>query len=92
MEAWWYLWPAAVAAVCSSWKRLGRKNTQVGLIYNVKETLSKDLRPSGKRVRDYSEADAPSIAKQVPALSIIDKRSAHSASFDDFDGKISSHL
>jgi hypothetical protein len=92
MEAWWYLWPEAVAAVCGSWKRLARNNTEVGLIPNVKEVLSKDLQPGGKRVRDYSEADAPSIAKKVRSLSMIDKKSAQSASFDDFDRKISSHL
>lgn len=90
MEAWWYQWPEAVAAVCKSWSTLKRAGTEVGSITNVKETLRRDLRPKHKKtqVRDYCESDGPTIARKVKELDLIDKRSAKSKSFDDFDTKI----
>lgn len=92
MEAWWYLWPEAVAAVCSSWKPLQRTNSNVGMIQNAKESLIKDLQVPGKNVRRYNESDAPSIAKKVRSLCIIDIRNAKSESFDEFDKKVSQNL
>lgn len=65
-EAWFYLWPDAVAAVNSSWKPLPRTPRNAGMIANAKEQLRRDLRPGGRvRVDDYEESDAPRIAAKI---------------------------
>lgn len=86
MEAWWYLWPDAVAAVHSGWRRLARRGQRVGLIRNVKEQLCADLRPTrqGKLPRDYRESDASKIAAEVRKRGLIDSLAAVSASFMRF--------
>ncbi len=85
MEAWWYLWPAAVAAVNRSWRPLKRSGS-VGSLENAKESLRRDLRPKtgGKSVRDYTESDGPRIAAQVRSLGLVHTLSASSASFVRF--------
>ena len=88
METWWYLWPDAVAKVCSYWRKLGRTGTDLGLIYDAKGALKRDLRPSGKVVRDYDENDGPTIARHVREMGIIDKRNAKSDSFVIFSERI----
>lgn len=83
MEAWLYLWPEAVAAVNSKWRRLSRTGA-VGLLVNAKETLTRDLRPANARTPDYSESDCPRVANKVRELGIVDAHAATSASFDAF--------
>ncbi len=66
-EAWWFLWPEQVAKHRPTWKPLSnRKATWVDRIPHAKETLIKELRPIGpRRTPDFSETDAPLIARLV---------------------------
>lgn len=85
MEAWWYQWPSAVLAVNTRWRHPNRGGTEVGLIRNVKEQLTRDLRPrGGARTRDYEESDSPEIAEHVEADELVDERAAISRSFNRF--------
>jgi hypothetical protein len=81
MEAWWFLWPDAVAAVNSRWRRLSRRGNH-GMIQNVKEELRRDLRNQG--VRDYEESDSPKIAAQVRIKGLIGTKRGTSDSFEAF--------
>ncbi len=81
MEAWWFLWPEAVAAVNSRWRRLSRRGNH-GMIQNVKEELRRDLRNQG--VRDYEESDSPKIAAQVRIKGLIGTKRGTSDSFEAF--------
>lgn len=78
LEAWWYLWPEAVARVNSKWRRLSRQGNH-GLIVNAKEQLRRDLRARG--TRDYEESDSPRIASHVRDLKLADKLRGQSRSF-----------
>lgn len=90
IEAWWYLWPDAVATVSPKWRRLKRTGTQIGMLRNIKEVLRRELRPSDRsiRVRDYVESDSIAIARAVRELNLVDTRNAQSRSFDTFAMKI----
>lgn len=85
IEAWWYLWPSAVASVNSKWKPLNRKGNH-GMIQNVKEELRRDLRAKG--VRDYEESDCVKIATQVRAKQLIGTKVGACASFDAFAARV----
>jgi hypothetical protein len=89
LEAWWYLFPHAVAAYRPGWRGLARQGQEVGKLKDAKETLRRDLRPTNRsKVRDYEEADAPGIAKKVRELGLCRSPQAQSASFDLFAAKI----
>jgi hypothetical protein len=85
IEAWWFLWPDAVANVNSKWNRLRRKGNH-GMIVNAKEALRRDLR--NKATRDYEESDSGRIAEQVRALGIVANQTGSSESFRDFAARI----
>ena len=90
-EAWFYLWPDAVAAVNSSWSALPRKPRNAGKIQDAKEQLRRDLRPGGgTRVDDYQESDAPRIAAKVRERREVNEPLANvtSGSFDEFKKKV----
>ena len=84
LEAWWYLWPDAVCAVCPSWNRLTRTGT-IGLIQDVKSQLRRDLRPKGKMsVPDYDETHAPRIARCVREQGKAPRTTVNCASYRAF--------
>jgi len=85
MEAWWFLWPDAVAAVNSRWRRLSRRGNH-GMIQNVKEELRRDLRNQG--ARDYEESDSPKIAAQVRINGLIGTKRGTSDSFEAFAARV----
>ncbi len=85
IEAWWFLWPDAVVAVNSKWRRLSRTGNH-GMIQNVKEVLRRDLRNKG--VRDYEESDSTKIAFQVRTKGLIGTRIGTSDSFDAFAARV----
>lgn len=89
MEAWWFLWPDAVAATNSKWKRLRRTGNH-GMIRDAKEQLRRDLRH--KSTRDYEESDSPRIAEQVAKLGLVARRTGFCASLDLFFDDISKLL
>jgi hypothetical protein len=93
MEAWWLLWPDAVAAVCQRWRAPTQyANRDLGRVPHAKEALKAAIKPAdlkkGERFREYSEADSPLIAAKVRALGVIDAPQARSASFDAFRRKV----
>lgn len=85
IEAWWYLWPDAVAAVNNKWRRLNRRGNH-GLITNAKETLRRDLRNRG--AADYEESDSIKIARKVLELGIARAQIGSAPSFDSFQAEI----
>lgn len=86
LEAWWLLWPEAVAQVMKAWRRLPAKIGDTGRIDDAKEYLIRTLRPtvSGKRPRDYAESDGPVIAEHVRTLHLVDALAGTNASFAHF--------
>lgn len=94
-EAWWFLWPDAVAAVKAKWEKpdayLGK---DVGRVRDAKEKLKAAVRPAGLKKKerasfpDYVESDSPKIAEQVKAMGLIDQPGAKSASFDVFRKRV----
>jgi len=85
IEAWWYLWPDAVAGVNSKWRRLTRRANH-GLIINAKESLRRDLRNQG--AADYVESDSIKIANKVFELGIVRRKTGSAPSFDSFQAEI----
>jgi hypothetical protein len=83
LEAWWYLWPAAVAAVNSKWKKLTRTGNH-GRIKDGKEQLRRDLRNPERRSRDYEESDSRAISNNVFSMGIVDIKTGNSSSFEEF--------
>lgn len=81
IEAWWYLWPAAVAAVNSKWTKLKRTGNH-GMITNAKEALRRDLRAVG--AVDYEESDSRRISLKIKELNLIDNQTGTSNSFASF--------
>lgn len=85
IEAWWFLWPDAVAAVNSKWNRLKRKGNH-GMIENAKEALRRDLR--SERARDYEESDSAKIAEKVLTMKLVSSRVGTCNSFIDFESRV----
>jgi hypothetical protein len=85
IEAWWYLWPEALAKTRPCWNSVTREG-KVGEIVNAKERLRRDLRPSNSshRCPDYTESDSRKIAEHVNELEIARKNLKGSDSFRDF--------
>jgi hypothetical protein len=89
MEAWWFMWPDAVAAVCSRWRPLNRIGQNTGMIANAKEALIRDLRPAPPaKAPDYEESHAPKIAENIRKMGIVTAKKAVSSSFERFEDKI----
>jgi hypothetical protein len=84
-EAWWFLWPDAVAAVNSKWRRLSRTGNH-GKIKDAKETLRRDLR--SPKTRDYEESDSRRISENVKTLSLIGVKTGTSNSFELFSADL----
>jgi hypothetical protein len=85
IEAWWYLWPGAVASVNSKWRPLTRKGNH-GMLTNVKEQLRRDLR--APETRDYEESDSRSISRSVLTMGVIGSKQGSSSSFEDFRTRV----
>ncbi|HEX7690042.1 MAG TPA: hypothetical protein VF453_20210 [Burkholderiaceae bacterium] len=85
-EAWWFLWPDAVAAVHSKWTRLKRVGNH-GMIKDAAEQLARDLRNKSTR-REYEKSDAGAIANNVRNFGLIDRCTGTSASFLDFRRRV----
>ena len=90
IEAWWMLFPDALAAVRNCWRRLPSGATNVGMVVNAKEALQRALRPSGRtRCPDYSESDSVAVAKRAGELGLLRQCDAkRSASYAEFRNKL----
>lgn len=82
MEAWWFLWPEAVAAVHQKWTQLRRFGNH-GMLKDAKEVLRRDLRNKTTR-REYEESDAGKIAEKVRTLNIVERQQGTCTSFTEF--------
>jgi hypothetical protein len=85
MEAWWFLWPEALAATRPCWNKI-KSRGNVGTIRNAKDELRKELRPKGAGAScpDYAESDSRKIAENVNKLNLVYDRRGNSESFMEF--------
>ncbi len=85
MEAWWFLWPKALAETRACWNAI-RPRGQVGKIVDAKEELRRTLRPKGGtgKCPDYTESDSRKVAENVRRLDIARAPQGKSESFADF--------
>lgn len=91
MEAWWMLFPNALAEVRRCWKQLQDRPRNVGMVRDAKESLMRSLRPSPNNGRcpDYAESDSVQIAKNAARLGLLAQNTqATSASFNEFRRKV----
>lgn len=65
IEAWWMLFPQALAATRGCWRTVDYGRSNVGMIENAKERLTRDLRPRQGKCRDYTESDSISVANVI---------------------------
>jgi len=73
IEAWWLLWPEAVAKHRPSWDKLqDRTGQRVDKIVDAKKSLQRSLRRSdNKRIPDYSESDGFHIVEHAAKLGLL---------------------
>ena len=60
---------------------------QVGLVPDVKERLTRSVRPAGMskhQVREYEEKDSVAIAENIVRMGLLPTPAARSASWDAF--------
>jgi hypothetical protein len=92
IEAWWMLFPAAIAATRPCWAKVDYANRHVGSIANAKEVLRRDLRPKSSRARDtcpdFAESDGIRIALKIREMSLQGQPCGKSGSFERFARKI----
>ena len=87
IEAWWLLWPDAVASYRESWRSprayVGRR---VGIIEDPKKELRRLLRPANARTKfkNYEEMDSPAIAAIVRDKGLANSPQGQSESYDRF--------
>lgn len=88
LEAWWFLWPDAVAEAFPSWRRLtGHRGREIGRISHAKKALRDVIAPtSGKRT--YRETDAPKIGAAVRRRGEARAPQAVSRSYEAFRVKV----
>ncbi|WP_225767697.1 hypothetical protein [Inquilinus sp. Marseille-Q2685] len=89
IEAWWLLFPEALAATCANWEKVDMRSRQVGSIENAKEFLCEALRPKDKakrmKCKEYVESDSIKIAQNIRKLNLTSKLDrGRSRSFDRF--------
>ncbi len=95
LEAWWFLWPEAVAATRSSWRAPdGYVGKNVGMIQNAKEHLQRAVVPVGlnqkekRKFHAYQPSDAPAVAKSVRERGEVSSPRAQSKSFEWFVARV----
>lgn len=82
LEAWWFLFPDAVAAAFPSWKKLTPRAT-VDRITDAKEKF-RDATTDRRTRRRYREADGQAIAGKVRALGLARAPMGTCASYTRF--------
>jgi len=73
IEAWWFLWPEAVAKHRPGWDKLqDRTGQRVDMIVDAKKSLQRALRrPDNKKIPEYSESDGLHIVRHAVKLGIL---------------------
>lgn len=94
IEAWWFLWPEAVATCYERWVEPST-TTPAGRIENAKERLGRAVRPAGltsaerKNFPDYRESDSIKIAEAIAANGKADEPALGvSRSYDRFRASV----
>jgi hypothetical protein len=93
IEAWWMLFPEALAATRRCWRVVDYANRHVGLIRNAKEQLRRDLRPVVRdarvRCKDFVESDGVRVAEEILKAGLVRRAvRPRSDSFQCFKGEI----
>lgn len=84
LEAWWFLFPDAVASAFPSWSRLPSKpQRQVDRIRNAKEAFRNATTPRRAR-RRYTESDGIDIARAVRQLDLANRPVGRADAYDRF--------
>lgn len=88
IEAWWMLFPEALAAVRGCWKKVNYSGRHVGMIKDAKEQLRRDLRPNvpdAKKCPDFVESDGIAISAVIAQQRLVEGiGSTRSDSFQAF--------
>lgn len=92
IEAWWMLFPDAVASVRNCWARIDFSGQDVGLIAEPKDELRRRLRPSEPTKRrscpDYVESDGIKIAHEIRNQGRVASPAGISGSFVQFRERV----
>ena len=93
IEAWWMLFPEALATTRKCWKSFAVP-ANVGAVVQAKSALRRALRPQGHtRCPDYDERDSPTIARHVFERRLAsDSRTNQSASLQYFRDRLRAAL
>lgn len=96
IEAWWLLFPEALANCRPCWAKINIGNRAVGQIENAKEFLESSLRPKEKakgKCPGYSESDSERIAEIILQMRLCDDgRLSRSRSLTAFRESLSQAL
>lgn len=89
IEAWWMLFPLALASTRPCWELVDYSKSSVGMIEHAKERLTRDLRPRDRarraRCPDYQEMDSLTIARKISENpQWVSQIKARSLSFEAF--------
>lgn len=87
IEAWWFLFPEAVAAARPSWRRLPKRSRNPGMFSDAKQAFRRAVR----RGRfEYAESDSIAIAEKVKALCLARKPISRCGSYERFCSAVDS--
>lgn len=96
LEAWWLLWPKALAEYRESWREPTEyRGKHVGKLRDAKQCLEKAVVPKNlkaaerKRFRGYQESDSPGIATLVRERGWLTEPEGTSDSYAHFRSEIS---
>lgn len=92
IEAWWMLFPTALARTRRCWRKINYGGRNVGFIAESKRELTRNLRPTNAqkgRCPDYAESDSIAIARKIREIGLTAETStASSGSFERFCEKV----
>ncbi|HWN70626.1 MAG TPA: hypothetical protein VNM90_23460, partial [Haliangium sp.] len=95
LEAWWLLWPRALAAYRETWREPTEyRGKHVGKLRDAKQCLEKAVQPKNlktaerKRFRGYQDSDSPGIAALVRERGWLTKPEGRSDSYAHFQHEI----
>jgi hypothetical protein len=97
IEAWWMLFPEALARVRRCWRAVDYSNQHVGRFQNAKERLRRDLRPieqaARKRCPDFVDSDGIRVAEEIWKGGLIERGTLpRSDSFQSFRAEMQAIL
>lgn len=89
IEAWWLMFPEALAAVVETWgTNLGNVQRDVDRVPDPVKTLQRATGKGKQQKRRYEKADSPQVAENVRRLGLVQGQRGRSASFDRFAAQV----